>query len=146
VDFHIQDTCIQIGAQVCFGGAYFLDEGAGFVAVVLSQRFADDVGQGGFGAVGDDFEDVDEVFAAVGELLETVFFGEIFDLYVFGGLPTLGFEFSYFPDFLLDLLAQGGGFLDVLLYFPGCGLFFEDETTRFPLFPSELRGSIACFY
>jgi hypothetical protein len=55
------------------------------------------------------------VFAAVGELLETVFFGEIFDLYVFGGLPTLGFEFSYFPDFLLDLFAQGGGFLDVLL-------------------------------
>jgi hypothetical protein len=42
VDFHIQDACIQIGAKVCFGGACFQDEGAGFIAVVLSQRFADD--------------------------------------------------------------------------------------------------------
>lgn len=55
-----------VGVEVGFGGADVSDEGAGFVVVVGVERFAHDPRQGGLGPIGEDFDGVDEVFAAGG--------------------------------------------------------------------------------
>ena len=47
--------------------------------MVLAEGFTHGVGHGGLGAVGNDFQRVDEVFASMGELQELVFFGEFFE-------------------------------------------------------------------
>ena len=59
--------------------------------------------QVGFGSAY--FQDIDEVFAAVGEFGEAFFCGEVFDLYVFAGLFAFGFECFYLFGFAFDLFA-----------------------------------------
>ena len=73
------------------------------------QRFSGEMDEGGFGAVGDELDGVDEVLSAAAQLCDALFGWEVFDCDVFG----VGFELD-FEVIELALFgftgAQGGSF------------------------------------
>ena len=106
-----------IGAEVDGGFHEAAHEAAGVVGA--DEGLVDEVDEGGLGAVGDEFEGVDEVFSAAAKLGDLLLGWEVFELDVFGGgfalvlvgleLGLGGAESGEGGSFLLFVAGGGGG-------------------------------------
>ena len=90
VDFDAQFVAGGVGAQVDAGGEEGAHKASG--VVVAAEGFAGELHEGGFGAVGDELDGVDEVFSASAQLGDSLLGREVFDLDVFRGGFALDFE------------------------------------------------------
>ena len=90
VDFNPQFATGGIGAQVGAGGEEASDETAG--VIMAFEGFPGNLHEGGFGAVGDEFDGVNEVLSAAGKLGKTLLRRKVFELDVFGVVFAFGFE------------------------------------------------------
>lgn len=109
VDFDAQFFAGGVGAQVddcCEGGAH---KASG--VVVAAERFAGELDEGGFGAVGDELDCVDVVFSASAQTSYSLLGREVFDLDVFCSGFAPGFEGFESRLFALEGLEGGSFFL-----------------------------------
>ena len=142
VDFNEEFVAGWVGTQVdaCLKKA--AHEAASVVMTL--QGFSGEVNEGGFSAVGDEFDGVDEVFSSAAELSDTLLGGKVFEFDVFGSGFTLGFEFIELG--LTGLQnTEGGSFSffvtggDLGFVFPG----FEGVGTKEGVGAAELGGGAA---
>ena len=120
VEFDAEFACGMIGAEVDGGLHEAAHEAAG--VVTAAQGFAGEVDEGGFAAVGDEFDGVDEVLAPGAELVDALVGREVFELYVVGGGFALGFE-GFEGGLLLMELGEGFAFAGFVAGGGGGGVF-----------------------
>ena len=118
VDFDAQFVAGGVGAQVDAGGEKGAHKASGIV--VAAEGFAGELHEGGFGAVGDELDGVDEVLSASTQLGDLLLGWEVFDLDVFRGGFALGFEGFELGLFGLEGQESGSFFFFVA----GCGFGF----------------------
>jgi hypothetical protein len=108
VDFDAQFVAGGVGAQVDACGEEGAHKASG--VVVAAERFAGELDEGGFGAVGDELDCVDEVFSASAQTSDSLLGREVFDLDVFCGGFAPGFEGFELRLFALEGLEGGAPF------------------------------------